>query len=176
MSMARRLELQLCLIMRQRLLCRRERKRRRVSLQLRLGRKHLRLRCARGEYALVRAQKRAQSRRRRIQRHLAGLPLPPGKVINLVSLSSHDFFLSDTRTLRTVIEGFFAAISLTTSFICLHGSAHGAQKLSKVMRLRSASMTEVNCSGEVISIGALDCDVILYHFSRFLCLVRAGPS
>lgn len=42
----------------------------------------------------------------------------------------------ETCNTRTV--GYFLASSSTTSFICPHGAAHGAQKLSREMRLRSS--------------------------------------
>lgn len=42
------------------------------------------------------------------------------------------------RTCRTRTSGYFFASSTTTSFICLHGAAHGAQKLMSETRLRSS--------------------------------------
>lgn len=47
--------------------------------------------------------------------------------------------------------GYLRASSCTTSFICLHGSAHGAQKLMSETRCRSVESSSWKCSGELMS-------------------------
>ena len=56
-----------------------------------------------------------------------------------------------SRTCNTNADGCFLASSATTSFICLHGSAHGAQKLISETRLRSWERRDLKWSGEVTS-------------------------
>ncbi len=56
--------------------------------------------------------------------------------------------LWDKRTSRTRTSGYFFANSRTTSFICLHGAAHGAQKLMRETRVRSSESRLWKCSAD----------------------------
>ena len=51
-------------------------------------------------------------------------------------------------TCRTNSDGYFFPNSNTTSFMSLHGSAHGAQKFNKDTRSRSAERISWKCAGD----------------------------
>ena len=53
-------------------------------------------------------------------------------------------------TCNTSSSAYFFASSRTTSFICAHGAAHGAQKLTSDTLARSVDSRVWNCSDEVI--------------------------
>lgn len=103
-----------------------------------------------------------------IQKRLAAILLRPAKsewangwIFESESLSQVRINLYHVlRTFKNESVGYLAASSLTTSFICWHGSAQGAQKLSKVTLFRSALMTDVKCSGESIVMRFVGADMV----------------
>ena len=58
---------------------------------------------------------------------------------------------SSASIINTSKLGYFLPSSLTTSFICAHGAAHGAQKFSSDTRERSALRSSLKWSGECTS-------------------------
>lgn len=65
------------------------------------------------------------------------------------------------RTCNTSSLGYFFANSSTTLFICVHGSAHGAQKLIRDMRFRSSESRVWKWSGEVTSCRLESCSELV---------------
>jgi len=63
-------------------------------------------------------------------------------------------------TCNTKTALYFFASSFTTSFICLHGSAHRAQKLMSETRSRSALRRSWKCSVEVTSTRFVGADMM----------------
>lgn len=79
-------------------------------------------------------------------------------ISNVSEMSDNDSASASTRNTKTAL--YFFASSCTTSFICLHGSAHGAQKLMSETRSSSALRRPWKCSVEVTSTRFVGADMM----------------